>query len=277
MPLALYDAHNHLAAPELQIQAEAIEHRLHALGMRACVVNGTSPSDWQSVIEFAQPRPWVLPAIGLHPWKVNEAPANWRKPFAEVFKQAQAKVVGEIGLDQWIEGHDIARQQEAFCWQLDFAATRNLPVSIHCLRAIGPLMETLRTAKLPDRGFHIHAYNGPLELIPELLSLGAYFSFNGGQLKPKAITTPKAIAAIPSERLLLETDAPDMLPPETLRACELLDPNTGSTISHPANILPLYQRVAEIRSEPITQLAEQVETNFIRYFGYPADHIEYPA
>ena len=96
-----------------------------------------------------------------------------------------ARAIGEIGLDQWIEGHDIAAQQDVFRFQLGIASERNLPVSIHCLRAIGPLMETLRTVELPARGIHLHAYNGPLELIPELVALGSYFSFTCRTTAPR--------------------------------------------------------------------------------------------
>ena len=177
-----------------------------------------------------------------------------------------AQVVGEIGLDKWIEGYDLELQQAAFHWQLAQATTRNLPTSIHCLKAIGPLMETLRAAALPARGIHLHAYNGPVELIPELVELGTYFSFNAGQLKAGKSNVPERIRAVPDERLLIETDAPDMLPPPELRAFELPQAGNERTLTHPATLKCGYQAIATLRGSLLESLTEQVALNFQTYF-----------
>ena len=138
---------------------------------------GQTYSAWLANIHSFCLRSWSPP------WKVAEANNEWRTHFIHYLDNGAA-AIGEIGLDQWIDGYDIQTQQEVFRFQLEEAAKRNLPVSIHCLRAFHPLMETLRKSLLPERGIHLHAYNGPTELVDELLSLGTYFSFNSGQLKP---------------------------------------------------------------------------------------------
>lgn len=265
MPPPLYDAHNHLAHPDLAAHRDAIRQAVTEIGVRKSVVNGTAPADWPDIIESAATDPSVVPAIGLHPWNVNDAPDNWRASFKNALEEG-VRVIGEIGLDQWIEGHDIERQQTAFRWQLDQATTRNLPVSIHCLRAIGPMMDTLREVECPQRGLHFHAYNGSVELLDELLQMGTYFSFNAGQLKMHAKTVREVIRAVPKDRLLLETDAPDMLPPPELRPFELPDSADGRPLNHPANLRRAYEAVAELRGCPLETLAEQVATNFNRYF-----------
>lgn len=266
MPVGLYDAHNHLATSALRPQLKDIQATLTEIGLRKSVVNGTSPEDWQDVLALSQRDPSVLPAIGLHPWKVNHAPDDWQSSFLHAFDNG-AKVVGEVGLDQWIDDHDIERQQSAFHWQLAQAYRNNYPISIHCLRAIGPLMETVRSAQLPDRGIHIHAYNGSIELIPELVEMNTYFSFNAGQFKPNAKTVYEAIRQIPIERLLIETDAPDMLPPEEHRAFSFASSNTEKNpLNHPANIHAAYKAVAFIREIEIEALTEQVANNFQTYF-----------
>ena len=163
MPPPLYDAHNHLANCDLTAHRSAIRQTLTDIGVRKCVVNGTAPEDWQDVIELAGDDPTVIPAIGLHPWNVNHAPDDWQASFRKALERGVG-VIGEIGLDLWIEGHDIERQQKAFNWQLAQATSGNLPVSIHCLRAIGPMTETLRAVELPRRGIHLHAYNGSVEI-----------------------------------------------------------------------------------------------------------------
>lgn len=265
MAAPLYDAHNHMADPALCAHRAAIEPCLREIDLKYAVVNGTSPSDWAAVLRLAQSALHMIPAIGLHPWQVNDAPADWQAQFLKAL-DCGARVIGEVGLDQWIEGHDLERQQPAFRWQLAQATQRNLPVSIHCLKAIGPLMDTLRREPLPKRGVHLHAYNGPVELIPELVELGAYFSFNAGQLRPEKSNAPKRMCAVPAERLLIETDAPDMLPATGLRSFDLPKSARGHALTHPATLIDGYTAIAHLRATPIESLRQQVASNFERYF-----------
>lgn len=265
MATPLYDAHNHMADPALLAHWSEIETSLCKIDLKYAVVNGTSPADWSAVLKFAKAHPHIMPAIGLHPWKVNEAPADWQTQFLSALNSG-APVIGEIGLDKWIEGYDLELQQAAFSWQLAQATQRNLPVSIHCLKAIGPLMDTLRREPLPTRGIHLHAYNGPVELIPELVELGSYFSFNAGQLKEGKPRAPERIRAVPIERLLIETDAPDMLPPKELRSFQLPDTDSGQPVTHPATLLNGYTVIADILGMPLATLSQQVAGNFETYF-----------
>ena len=264
-PMKLYDAHAHYAAHELGQHWQQISDDIAHIGLQQAVVNGTCPADWPDVLRLAELDQRIIPAIGLHPWQVNDAPADWQAQFLHALASG-AQVVGEIGLDKWIEGYDLELQQAAFHWQLAQATTRNLPTSIHCLKAIGPLMETLRAAALPARGIHLHAYNGPVELIPELVELGTYFSFNAGQLKAGKSNVPERIRAVPDERLLIETDAPDMLPPPELRAFELPQAGNERTLTHPATLKCGYQAIATLRGSLLESLTEQVALNFQTYF-----------
>jgi TatD DNase family protein len=265
MAAPLYDAHNHMADPALRAHRATINPCLREIDLKHAVVNGTSPDDWPAVLELAKSEPHMIPAIGMHPWKVNDAPTDWQAQFLEALDSG-VRVIGEVGLDQWIEGYDIDRQQAAFRWQLGQATQRNLPVSIHCLKAIGPLMETLRSEPLPMRGFHLHAYNGSVELIPELVELGAYFSFNAGQLNAKKAKAPERMCAVPAERLLIETDAPDMLPATELRSFELPQSDSGHALTHPATLIDGYTAIAHLRATPIESLRQQVASNFEHYF-----------
>ncbi len=261
MTARLYDAHVHLADLRLRPYENEIEKAYRRLNLGKAVVVGTGPHDWPLVLEQSAANPRLLPAIGLHPWQVPRAADDWQDSFLEAFK-AGAHAVGEIGLDCWIEGYDLSKQIPVFEFQLQFAVENNFPVSIHALKATGPLMDILRTATLPARGFHLHAYSGPLELIDELTSLGAYFSFNGGQLHRPAARA--RLFAIPSDRLLIETDAPDFLPQAAYREHELeVD---GEALCHPANLGLAYRAIAELRKCPPTELAITVEANFKRFF-----------
>lgn len=261
MTARLYDAHVHLADPRLRPHQSEIGKAYHRINLGKAVVVGTGPHDWPLVLEQCADNPRLLPAIGLHPWQVPHATADWQESFLAAFK-AGARAVGEIGLDRWIEGHDLAKQIPVFEFQLHFAAENNLPASLHALKATGVLMDILRTAALPARGFHLHAYSGPLELIEELTSLGAYFSFNGGQLHRPAAQA--RLLTIPADRLLIETDAPDFVPQAAYREYELKV--AGEALCHPANLDAAYRAIAELRKCPLAELALTVEANFKRFF-----------
>ena len=231
----LYDAHAHLP-----------EKYLHTPHSHHSVINGTSPADWSAVLELSRKDSRALPAIGLHPQQVQRAPDNWKATFLQFLNNDSVSAIGEIGLDRRNPQGDIERQLDAFSWQLEQAHARNLPVSIHCLKAVGLLMDTLRNQHLPTRGIHLHAYNGPVELIAELSEIGAYFSFNAKQLEPASPKVISRIRAIPIQRLLIETD---------------LAYNDNSSQLHKC-----YATVARIRELRLEAFAEQVAVNFEHYF-----------
>lgn len=261
MSTSLYDAHCHLADARLAPFASMVQASLEAIGCEYSVVNGTSPADWQAVLDYTKANPSTLPAIGLHPWQVNTAPSNWQVSFLQALDNG-VRIIGEIGLDKWIEGYDIEAQKNAFRWQLAEATRRNLPVSIHCLKAIEPLMETLCAVERPQRGIHIHALNVSTESARKLIEMGSYFSFNAGQIKPKAKHIYDLIRAIPDDRILIETDAPDFLPAEQHRFYTLKD----TTLNHPANLRANYEVIAEVRQVSFEELSDVVAANFKRYF-----------
>lgn len=261
MPLKFSDAHVHLADARLKDTLPDILSAYEAIGLAHAVVVGSTPQDWSDVFELTQQDRRLVPAVGLHPWKVNDTPADWKAQFLDYLDRGVA-VVGEIGLDQWIEGHDIERQIVAFTWQLAHAAVRDLPTSIHCLKAHEPLLQMLRQLRLPKRGFKLHAYNGPVDSMSPLLDLGAYFSFNAGQLKSNAKRIHELIRRVPDDRLLVETDAPNFQMPTEHREFALGDPE----LCHPANLRAGYHAIAELRGSSTEKLCGIVAENFRRYF-----------
>src|SRR5688572_12183077 len=116
----IYDAHNHLQDTRLAEKREVIPE-LEALPITRAVVNGTRPEDWSLVKKLAGKYNWMIPSYGLHPWYVNQPCENWREQL-ELLLREQRGVIGEIGLDRWIENYDSARQEEVFIWQLQLGA-----------------------------------------------------------------------------------------------------------------------------------------------------------
>ncbi len=263
--MRLLDAHNHLHDARLAPHHAEIFPALAQIGVVGAVVNGTRETDWPAVAALARTHDWVVPSFGLHPWYIAERTPDWLEALRAQLAAHPYAGVGEIGLDRWIEGHDDAAQAEVFTAQLALAAELNRPATIHCLRAWGALTETLRRRELP-RGFLIHAYGGSAELMREFTARGGYFSFNAYFLHERKAAQRAVFREVPAERLLVETDAPAMLPPEERNAYPLRDA-AGESINHPANLALAYEALAELRDVSVATLATQVEENFARLFG----------
>lgn len=263
------DAHNHFQDARFdRLQRGALLGELVNSGWRYMVVNGTAPTDWPKVATLAAAFPErIIPSYGLHPWKVEEAEEGWFEKLGLFVEQAGRPVgIGEIGLDRWIENPHTEKQAVAFRRQLELAADYDLPVTIHCLRAWGPLMEIMRTAKLPRRGFLIHSVGASAELVDELAEMGGYFSVSGPFADPQKKRYQEALKRIPPDRLLLETDAPDMLPPPSHKMAYLADPETGEELCHPVNLLATYVFVREFLGLSEEDVLTSVFDNFERFF-----------
>ena len=264
--MLLYDAHNHLQDERLAPHLAEVMPATELGGVVRMVVNGSCEEDWPAVLALAQQYPQLLPSFGYHPWYVKERTQEWKQVLTRHLDQIPS-AVGEIGLDRWIKDYDLPQQEEVFTWQMQLAAERNLPVTIHCLKAWGRLLELLGAGPRPDRGFLLHSYGGPSEMIDPVAKLGAYFSFPGYFAHERKLRQRETFRHIPRGRLLIETDAPDQLLPDNLNAFPLTDPKSCKPINHPANLVAVYQFLANWLNEPVAGLADRVEENFLRLFG----------
>ena len=279
--MRLYDAHNHLQDAWLTPHRPRVFADLAAIGVVRVVVNGTGETDWPEVGSLAKDYPIVHPSYGLHPWDVGNRTSGWQRKLLAHLDADPRAGVGEIGLDRWILDRarpddprltglrraPFAEQIEVFTWQLALAADRNLPASIHCLEAFGALLDILRAGKLPARGFLLHAYSGSAEMAKSFADLGACFSFNGAFLDPRKARHRELYAALPADRLLVETDAPAMRLPAPLETFSLPPADDGSAVNHPANLAATYVALAGLRQTTVESLAAQVERNFLRLFA----------
>ncbi len=280
----LHDAHNHLQddalEPHLPRIAEAWPGVAGASGLM--VVNGTHPTDWPRIAALAERHAFVRPAYGIHPWDGGAPrPADWKEQLAAKLDADPRATVGEIGLDRWIlemarpddprlagvRRASMPEQIEIFLEQLLLATSRDRAATIHCLHAYDDLLPLLRHRPLPARGFLLHAFGGPPGLVPELVGLGAYFSFNPSFLDPRKARQRDTFKLIPPDRLLCETDAPAMLPPQAWRTHKLPPSADGSPVNHPGNIEAAYAGLAALRGEDTASLAQRVAENFHRLFS----------
>src|SRR6266850_913308 len=265
MHLRLYDAHNHLQDERFRSASEELLAATAKEGVVKMVVNGSCEEEWPKVLDLARRHSEVVPSFGYHPWCVKERSCDWQKELVKFLDEVPS-AIGEIGLDRWIENYDTPQQEEVFIWQLRLAAERKLPVSIHCLKAWGRLLEILQSELHPKCGLVLHSFGGPKEMIPALAELGAYFSFPGYFAHERKLKQREAFREVPPDRLLIETDAPDQLLPDNLSNYSITDSN-GKALNHPANLAAVYRFVAEFLGKPLEELGQEVEKNFLRVFG----------
>jgi TatD DNase family protein len=275
----LYDAHQHFHFEQLTPHRAAIVHDLQAAGVKGAVVNGTNAEEWPVVAALAREYPWVVPSFGVHPWDAGNRAPDWLKKLRAALEANPGAGVGEIGLDRWLlelkpddprvaglRVAELEEQTEVFTAQLALAAEFNRAPSIHCVQAWGALHDALKKAKLPARGFLIHGYAGPAEMIRNFTDLGASYSFNIQLLEPRHKSRLENFRHIPVKRLLVETDAPTKPPAGELNRFPLPPAADGSAVNHPANLVVTYEQLAKLRHVPLATLAPQVEQNFKRLF-----------
>ncbi len=286
-----FDAHNHLQDDRFAGRQDELLAAAVVAGVSGMVVNGACEADWPLVADLAHRHSdHVRPSFGYHPWYLCERSADWEPALVRWLDATPGAVIGEIGLDRWMldnperwrarldaetagahpEPPAFAEQESVFVRQLRLAAERNLPASIHCLQAFGPLRELLETHPRPDAGFLLHSYGGPAEMVPVFERLGAYFSFPGEFLHERKIRQRETFRLVPPERLLVETDAPDQLPPPVFQSHPLAGGNPERALNHPANLPAIYAGLAAFLNEPVDALAVRVAENYHRLFGRKA-------
>ncbi len=155
-------------------------------------------NDKDIITDLKKENPNQPVSIGLHPWHLTE---NWKTDFNRLFlpavKELHTVAIGETGLDSCCEV-PIDRQLEAFKAQADFANKEGLPLIIHCVKAIDPIIACHRYIK-PHEPWIIHGFRGKSTQAKQLLSLGFSLSFG-------VHFHPEAIAVCPLEKLYIESD-----------------------------------------------------------------------
>lgn len=262
----MIDAHLHLQFPEFDGILDEVIEAARKVGVKTFVVNGTSPEDWNQVATLATEFPEVFPFFGVHPWKTTELRTGWEQELIRHLEAFPNAGLGEIGLDKWIRDHDIPKQREVFLRQLELAEEMARPVTVHCLQAWGHLSDCLNASSF-QRPFLLHSFGGPVEMIAEFVNRGAYFSLSGYFLRPGKTKRRDAFLSIPVDRILLETDAPDMLPPDELIQVPLS--REGKEVNHPANLGAIYEAYARWKEVPVSEVISVTDANFRHFAALP--------
>ena len=261
----LVDSHLHLQDFDPCVNIKTlIEQTLNA-GVSHLVCNGESPADWPAVYGIAKQFPQVVPCYGLHPWFVRQESNNWVSILEDLIALNQCGI-GETGLDRRNNKTELSLQVEAFRIHLALARKYNRPIMLHCVRAWGLLIDVLKGEQGLSQGLLIHAYAGSVDLIKPLSDMGAYFSFSGKVLYENYERSRLALAAMPLDRLLIESDAPNMLPPESYRLQPIVS-SDGADCNHPANLPAILVGISDFLKISPETLRHQLWQNSKIFFG----------
>lgn len=290
--LALFDVHCHLQDSRILHKAPELIRAARERGVQWIAVNGTSEEDWQTVRKMGEEHASVVPCYGLHPWYVNGRSKDWLSTLRSMLEGEPAAAVGEVGLCQSRRGKEVDAdlQVKVLRQQLHLARELQRPVAVHCVRAFGPLIQLLEEMGHFPAGIILHSYLGNQEQVKQLAKFGAYFSFSGFATSVKRQKAQQVWRAVPSDRLLLETDCPDALPslepsslvwvsgdpdaPPQSKCCEDEDAKPASepgagALNQPANVRALLIYLASLLEISEEDLAEKTFRNSESLFSYP--------
>jgi len=149
--------------------------------------------------------------VGVSPSEVQNPGKDWMGNIERAIQYPRVVAIGEIGLDYYRKFGDKKSQIELFITQLDLANKLNLPVIIHNRDAGHDVLDILRD-RLPSRGGVLHCYSEDAAYAEKALELNLYFSFAGNLTYRNAKNLHEAIAVLPVDRVLIESESPFMVP-----------------------------------------------------------------
>lgn len=185
--------------------------------LAAMVTVGTDPERSAQAVAMARAHERVHASVGLHPSdaaRLDEP--GLRAAIEALAREREVVAIGESGFDTYWDGDALPAQRRSFAWQVELARSLDLPLILHVRDADGR-DDASRCAieMLQEHGWTrgiLHCCNGHAGLVEAALALGWHVSFAGNLTYPKAAAVREAAAAVPAERLLVETDAPYLAP-----------------------------------------------------------------
>ncbi len=253
----MVDSHFHLYHMlKREMKAFDIIGRCFSSGLKYALDIGINSDNFEARIRTAELYPGLYTAHGYYPSEcVNPEIDEKLKYLADCLgRDKKAVALGEIGLDFFHNYGTEAQQRDLLEKQLSLAEKLDLPVVIHSRDAEGATLEMLMEFSPPRKGI-IHCFSYSAETAMKFVEMGYYISFAGNLTYKKSDLIQQAAAAVPLERLLLETDAP-YLSPDGVRHKK----------NHPGYIGYTYSFMSRIRDIPLEQLIPAVQTNFKSLF-----------
>lgn len=262
--LQYVDAHCHLHDLRIIRDIPGIVQRAEAAGVTRMVTCATMEENFEATAMLARRYPAVVPCYGIHPWFLDSLTSRWKQVLGDRVAEEPCGI-GETGLDFMDRHADRERQVAVFAFHLALARDLARPVNIHIRNAWDPFVRMLKkTGPLKTPGL-VHSFSGSAELVKVLARYNLFISFSGSVTRPGARKVVKALNAVSVDRVLLETDTPDIYP-------SVPDPDPHS-LNEPKN-LPLIAQIAAARAGvPVPEFVRRAHANALAVFSpvIPAD------
>lgn len=254
--MTLVDSHCHLDDAQFDRDRDEVIERALAAGVEQMVAIGTGggPPDLEAGIRLAEKYPAMIATVGVHPHDAAKADESALLRLRDLLNHPKVVALGEIGLDYHYDFSPPERQRSVFAAQMEIARDARKPIVIHTREAWDDTFSMLEQQWRPvGLAGVLHCFSaGPAEA-ERALALGFYLSFGGLVTFPKAREVHAAAAAVPLDRILLETDAPYLAPV----------PHRGRR-NEPAFLVETARKLAALRGESFEEVASASASNFRR-------------
>ena len=256
----LVDSHCHLDFPELQARLPAILEAARAAGVGRVVTISTHVARHETYRALAEGHDNVFFTIGTHPHNAAEEPDVPAKRLAELSAHPRCIAIGEAGLDYHYDKSPRDVQRKVFRTHIEAARETALPLIIHARNADADMIDILsdQMGRGPFNAV-LHCFSSGEKLAQVGVELGLYVSFSGILTFRNSEEIRRIAAAVPRDRLLVETDAP-YLAPVPFRG----KTNEPAYVAHTAHVL------AEVIGVTDSEIARTTTDNFYRLFSKAA-------
>jgi TatD DNase family protein len=253
----LVDSHCHLADPAFDADREVVLFRARAAGVGAVVVVADGADTAERCLALAA-RPGLFATAGVHPHRASEFGAAAAERLDALLREPRVVAVGETGLDYHYDLSPRERQREAFAWHLERAAAAGKPVVVHSREADEDTARLLADAPDGLTGV-LHCFSAGPAVLEAALARGLAVSWSG-MVTFKNFRGGWALALVPDDLLLVETDAPYLAPV----------PHRGER-NEPAYVVRTAAALAELRGTTADHIAAVTTANARRLFHLTDD------
>jgi TatD DNase family protein len=261
----LIDIGANLTHDSFDADRDAVLARAAATGVARIIVTGTSVTSSVQAAVLCEAHPDILFATaGVHPHHAAEFDSHAAAALRSLLGASRFVAVGECGLDFFRDYSPRDAQRRAFTAQLELAAEIGKPVFLHQRDAHDEFVALLRPLRASLAGGVAHCFTGGPKELDAYLALDLHIGVTGWVCdERRGAELRAAVPLIPLDRLLVETDAPYLLPRD-------LDPKPRSRRNEPQFLAHVLERVAALAEQPVDVVAEATRTNAERLFGLRA-------
>ena len=253
----LVDSHCHLDFPDFSTELDAVISRARAAGVGRIVTISTRVKRHAQVLAIAEKVPEVFCSVGTHPHYAHEEPDVDAQKLAGLAKHPKIVAIGEAGLDYFRNNSPREAQAASFREHIAAARETGLPLVIHSRDCDVDMMQILREESgkgaLPAV---LHCFTGGRDLAFAAIDLGHYVSFTGILTFKNSDALREIAAALPADRIMVETDAPYLAPL----------PYRGKR-NEPAYVVETAKVLADARGVSADEIARQTTENFFQLFS----------